>query len=81
MYSNTCHTPQNHSFGHESGPRGSVWAQTQPERILPPPGTFSNPSRPSVSLLPAQNIKNHEKNRLLKNRLPPLTSTGPISPY
>ena len=28
IYSNTCHTSQNHSFGHESGPRGSVWAQT-----------------------------------------------------
>ena len=57
IYSNTCHTSQNHSFGDESGSRGSVWAQTQPEWILRPPGTFSNPSRPPVSPSPAPNPK------------------------
>ncbi len=48
----------NHSFGHESGPRGSVWAQTQPEWILRPTGTFLNPSRPSVCYVTNQNISN-----------------------
>ena len=53
----------NHSFGHESGPRDSVRAQTQPEWILRPPGTFSNPSRPPVSPSPAPN-----PNKIVKNQ-------------
>ena len=30
---------------HESGPHGSIWPETRPERILRPPRTFLNPSR------------------------------------
>ncbi len=46
-----------HKNCHEWDPRGSVWAETRPERILRPPGTFLNPSRPSMSPFSAQNLK------------------------
>ena len=53
---------------HESGPHGSIWAETRPERILWPPRTFLNPSWPSVSTFSAQSPTNLKIYQLTPDR-------------
>ena len=42
------HVSRNHTFGHESGRRGSPRAHNRSQRSVTPPGSFLNTSRPSV---------------------------------